>query len=292
MPIPQIYVFVQTGADDGNAEPDDFEVRCVRKFNEFQLAPRVDAVHWNNYNWFMNSIADNPNHRLYRGSGGSPTRIQEFSCQDLDIDMSYAPDFMIIFNKTEEVSVEDWSCVRAWLQDVIGDCPDADFETREKGRILLQAPNIQVVRTESETASQAAPTCGVNHYRFRNFLISQKDIMIYEVIKPFTDLPYTTITTEYSERGHTPFFSSLFIVPSWGVSGQDVQFLHQVWKYLGMQGDYEPERLYRERVEACTPAPGKIAEAEPRVYRRPLEEIVERYQTGTLVTVPGRKNRN
>ena len=64
-----------------------------------------------------------------------------------------------------------------------------------------------------------------DHYSFKTYFIEEKDTMLYEVYKPNTDLPYTSVIRNHSKRGHKAFFPTLYICNSWGVSRHDLPFL-------------------------------------------------------------------
>lgn len=98
--------------------------------------------------------------------------------------------------------------------------------------------------------------------------------MLYEVKKPFTDLPYTSVTRNYSKKGHIPFFTDLFICQSWGVARSDIAFLKHMWNELKMDGDFDLEKLMKAATEKCYPSDDNIPEPEPEVYRRSLDNVV------------------
>lgn len=92
--------------------------------------------------------------------------------------------------------------------------------------------------------------------------------MLYEVVKPYTDLPYVTLNLNFTENGHLDFFTSLFICTSWGICSDDVMFLKQCWNNLEMNGEFDLDKMLKERIDRC-----KKGEPEPRVWRAFLEHV-------------------
>jgi hypothetical protein len=103
--------------------------------------------------------------------------------------------------------------------------------------------------------------------------------MLYEIWKPNTDLPYTSVVRKYSERGHKAFFPTLYICNSWGVSRHDLPFLSFIWKQLGMKDEFDMDQMLKEATEKCYPSSNGEVEAEPEVYRRSIEDVLLILQT-------------
>lgn len=120
-------------------------------------------------------------------------------------------------------------------------------------------------------------------YYFRTLPMPRCDVMLYEVTKPHVDQPFTAVIFNFSQRGHTPFFSSLFICSQWGTTQTDIDFLHKAWNLLEMEGPFDIHEIMHRGVSECFPSPtnGYTPSAEPIVYRRTMEEtraiISQRY---------------
>ncbi len=95
--------------------------------------------------------------------------------------------------------------------------------------------------------------------------------MFYQVDRPYTDLPFTVYTKEFHENGHLDFFTSLFGSAAWGSSKHDVAFLKHFWTHFGMQGEFDMNKLLKDRIDSCYPPELK---AEPEVYRRTIDEVL------------------
>ena len=121
-------------------------------------------------------------------------------------------------------------------------------------------------------------------YEFRCEFWNGKDTMLYEVCKPHTDLPFTTIVHEWSTKGHLPFFSALFTQTSWGLCGGDMDFLSAAWKKLGMTEKtglpYDIDQIVQDKIKKC-----ERGEIEPQVYRKTIEEVITMFESRGFIGV-------
>lgn len=234
-------------------------------------APLVDSVHGLHHGWYLSNIAPCP-HKLYTVDLLGK-RLIEYEVADLPTTMNSYPDMVIYFNQGEKVTDVDWYHIRHWLRFHLLE-EEVDAGLVEKGNALIVKPEKQIValpgdETEAEDEEKKC-------YTFASQYLEEDDIMLYQVCKPFTDLPYTSVLREFSKKGHTRFFTSLFVCPSWGVSRFDVPFLEYIWKHrLQMEGAFDMDQLLRAATEACYPREdGIVPETEPEVYRRSIAEVV------------------
>ena len=102
----------------------------------------------------------------------------------------------------------------------------------------------------------------------------ERDMGFFQIDKPFTDRPYTTIIRSFKEQGYLPVFTSLYIDSSWGL-GPDNSFLAELWVHLGMNastGLFDLDSRINDHIRRCSPDNG-VPEAEPEVYRISIEEL-------------------
>lgn len=172
---------------------------------------------------------------------------------------SFGSDLLIGFN--DGIKVESWEDILAWLNSSGGEQYDRADKVLERTKfekpISGDLPNSvppQMVEPSGEYSFRCEPFLG-------GFL--------YEVVKPNTDRPYTVYEEKWVD--HINFFSSLFVCDSWGVSRQDLQFLHSAWKNLGMPGCLDLEGLVQKRVYEC-----EHGAPEPKVYRKSLIDVKTR----------------
>jgi hypothetical protein len=266
MPVPTIIVYTENPATET-------DTHIIRAFTDLGYIPLVDSVHNNNYQHFQSNFQQN--YRLYMYS---PTKIYEFTKEDLAAEMMFTPDFSISFREHEddELNAEQWFCLRCYLDYYITKQSherNLDFTKVETAKNILTHP----IKQATDAINHIDPPTPEQNvcYGFRSKYLEDIDVKLYEVTKPHTDLPYTSITRNFSKLGDLPFFSSLFICESWGVCNSDVEFLYQLWLHFNMEGEFDIDKLYRDRVEACYPKPTAVPEPEPEVYRRSIEQVTE-----------------
>lgn len=224
-------------------------------------APMVDAVNKYSYSHFYRN--KEAVHRLYFFDFEAKA-ITEYVIGELKESMENAPDLFIHFNHDDEITDEMWSAILEWIKyHVFGTSTDLVSTADE----WMKPPHTQVAELEI-----IAPEVLPDSYGYKEQYLESKDIMLYEVIKPNTDRPYVSVTREFSKVGHLPFYSSLFVSQSWGVSLYDISFLGKIWKHKEMDGEFKAQELYDDRVKRCI-----AGEKEPEVYRQKLEEVIKRF---------------
>jgi hypothetical protein len=269
MEIPTITVFVSTPS---TKEENDL----VKRLIELKFAPLVDANHKRSFDWFKNNVAPVP-HKLF---SLERQNVYYYDVEDLNENMTFGPNLMIHWNHDYDgIDEEKWRWIREWLVYYLYTCYDyLDFMNDEIkfADKLLQRPVSQVIPLlDSIEEEKSVPN---ECYLFQSHYAKDRDTMLYEIRKPFTDLPYTSVTRNFSVRGNKPFFASLYICSSWGVSRDDLPFLSFIWKQLEMVGEFDIDSILKEATERCYPGEGRVPEPEPEVYRRELKEVLTTLQ--------------
>lgn len=274
MDIPKIIVFV----DEKPTEFQDFMVTALVKRD---YAPMVDSLHSTSYDWFVQNVQPCP-HRLFTIDKENQ-EILFFVVDQLEPSTMFSPDLLIYFNDGFVCENVSWMYLKHWLQYLFFNEMETEFVV--KGEELMKKPfrDVQKLNEEENEAVDMKKT-GEKYYSLRKEYVEEDDIMLYEVCKPFTDLPYTSVIRSFSLKGAKPFFPSLYICPSWGVSRHDLPFLKYVWSSeFGFDpNEFDMDLFLKEATEACYPQPGMIPELEPEVYRRSIEDV--------LITLRDRKN--
>lgn len=262
MPVPLIVIFVSTPST-----PEDGQL--IDRFSTQGFLPLIDALHQEQYDWMNRNYHLTP-HAFYLFKDN---RIFDYTLQDTSPSIFFGPDFVISFQQADTITPENWRDIHAWLNyHICTRDPESKPLTREEQD---QLDRTQKFLTLPNTQNLSQPELNLpvltQEYELDVKLDSEHDICYYQVNKPHTDLPYTTLTRNFSTTGHLPFFTSLFIADSWGVASSDITFLERVWTHLKMPvGEFHMERLYMERVQACFKgAP------EPEVYRRTIPRVME-----------------
>lgn len=239
----------------------------ISTFNRLGYTTLVDSIHGKNYTW------------LYRNSENGRFFIQEkeelymFSREDLKKEMLLVPDFAVIFPDDKTLEDYEWSRIYKYLEAHLTDAME-DVENTEKVQQLLEKPVVATAVAEN-TLNEPQISKESDFYNLDTRYLENEDIMLYEVTKPFTDLPYTSVTFNYSAKGHKPFFTDLFIAPSWGVAQNDIQFLKHVWEKFNMEGEFNLDKMLKEATENCVPGECHVPAPEPVVYRRTILDVID-----------------
>lgn len=225
----------------------------------------VDAVHQNDLNYMQNNF---DNARFFF--------LSEFlSMCTKDELAQIAPDFVINFNMNFEVTEKQWVSISRLFENLIF----TEFNHPEE--IVAPAKELlnEFVIPAPITLPPEIPNIETKeHYELYTKHVEDRDVMLIQVEKPFCDLPYTVVIREFSKKGFVSFFTDLFICDSWGVSRKDYEFLEQVWKHWDMHGEYNLDKMLHEATKRCFPQEGEQPQAEPEVYRRPIENVLETFK--------------
>lgn len=237
--------------------------KIIKTFGDLGYTVLVDALHIKNYKWFQENITVG---RLFIFDRDE---LFMFTKENLDPAMIWTPDLSITFNDDAEISETQWDEIHLYLKQHLTD-EMIDMTNTMKVHKLLGKPTTQKVELEDIEIKKQEQ----DFYALNRCLLEKQDIMLYEVTKPFTDLPYTSVTRNYSKKGHLPFFTDLFICQSWGVARTDIAFLAEMWKELNMTGEFDLDKLLKEATEKCMPQENTLPEPEPEVYRRSLQDTI------------------
>jgi len=218
--------------------------------------------------------------------------------------MYSTPNFAISFE--EPVSKDMWECIRIWCTVVFyGNNNDIEnsFETANKFMVkpsiqkqenVLQGTPRVVDGLKSTVISMAPSKIDLKEgYFFQKMYDEGSDIMYYEVIAPSSELPFTVVVVNYSQKDDSWFFSDIYGCYSWDSNRMgcrhDYQFLVFLWKALKLPGEFTFE-VVKKRVDGCYPSrclPGILAQAEPIVYRKSLSQVVGNTKRAVVVEEEG-----
>lgn len=255
MNIVKLIVFVDTPATE-------YQTKIIQNLDGYGYATLVDALNCNRA-WFVKNMTGP--HRLIQKDFVTSYTTSDWGPEDKGI----KPQVAIYYNDDNPITEEEFFQVVKYFR-VIFDGQEPDYVPEkflEKPRVSKQElPPLEEVPKDKD------------YYDLRMQHVVDIDVMFYEVTKPFTDLPYTTYVKEFGTVGHLPFFTNLFVSKSWGVARKDIGFLQYLWKEFKMSGEFDIEKLVKDRVEKCTPGEGRYPEPEPEVYRRSLEEVLVTFQ--------------
>lgn len=236
------------------------EALLINTLRDQGFEPLVDGKHKTQKGWFTHNCVTP--HLLFLQTGESYVYKEG--------ETPFAPILGVFINNGDS-DEETLKMLDKWVKLKLFDKGQDDSDLEEFDHSLARPQRAENLLMDEDEDKDDDDT-----YTFHYEYIEQDDWMLYEVGKPHTDKPYTTVTRNYTTQGHLPFFSSLFKCQSWGVSDKDVQFLHKVWSFLNMSGECDIEQLVKDRVEACKPGPaGKLPEAEPEVWRNDITNVLQ-----------------
>lgn len=193
--------------------------------------------------------------------------IHMYSLNEIDM---YDPQLLLSFDTKNNVTKRQWYTVAKWLKSVFNGSVSQELH----GAFCdLFPPAVKVYKFTHDDDIIEEPN---TEYGFRQSFVDtlKGKICVCEIIKPFTDKPYTIVLRDYDSNSYLRLFTGLFICSSWGVSSRDVQFLNVLWNYLNMNethGDLCLEKRLIEDIESCKPQNG--GRVEPEVYRESLDYV-------------------
>lgn len=230
----------------------------------------LDAVHGNDKQWLQHKLQCP--HRLF----WFDMEKQQFVSETIDT-LDTTPSFVIYFNHDRLVTAFEWEQIQKFINALFLDQPMTGRTERCIQRLKTHqaAVNAQV---EPEDTTQGLP----QYYQFRSHLHEESDIAFFEIIKANSLTPYTTIVHDFSNVGYKPLFTNYFTVNVFKNDCIAIQFLMKLWERF-MEGPMDLDQLLKEATEACYPGENFIPNAEPRVYARTIEQVMENmvYRTQT-----------
>lgn len=265
--IPTITVFVSHPITS-------IENDIVKRLVNLGFAPLVDASHKNSHSWFLNNVKAT-DHKLFTFENQN---VYFYDVNDLHPEMDFTPNLMIHWSEDhKKLEDEEWRSIREWLKYKFFTCYDyIDYLTKE---ITIADEMMKRPFTDKRVAKDEKLPQQQDYYSFNTFFIEEKDTMLYEIWKPNTDLPYTSVIRNYGKRGHKAFFPTLYICNSWGVSRHDLPFLSFMWKQLDLKDEFDMDQMLKEATERCYPSANGEVESEPEVYRRTIDDVLLILQT-------------
>jgi len=200
---------------------------------------------------------------------------QWYMYDNLDLGKYLSPHILLSFNQNELLDELDWEFIYSWLLAAFNNEMTDELNTRMLQ--LVPPPEVCVPITRDVLkAEHDLP----QDYAFRYLIDDERDMGLFEVIKPNTIEPYTVVVRNFKKKSFLPFFTALYVCTSWGVSNYDHLFLVKVWEHMKLTekyGDLDLERRLREDIAKCSSDNPGGPEAEPEVYRKYIHEVMEKW---------------
>jgi len=262
----KLFLFVDTPASDEDVKVHDHFDQAY-----FLL---VDAVHKRDKNWMMRTFGETQHMCYYQENtsyrGWEFDRVENLGVEDF-------PTLVVCFQDNDEVTENDWTYINQYMQSLLLKCKIDNvlfgkvekFMSRCMKEKVAQKPDLTSFDMEEKDVKEE-----VKAYSFRCEVNTAWDVCLVEIVKPYTDLPYTVVLRDFVRDGYLRLFTSIFICQSWGVSRDDHLFLKELWVRLGMEGECDLEKMLKEHTELCFPGEGRAPVCEPEVYRSTLEDVI------------------
>jgi hypothetical protein len=225
-------------------EKEEPSIELINRFDKEKVPFLLDAQ-GKSISWFKNNIS---NGRLF------DINFTMFSIDDLDTSVVTLIIPLLLCVPTLGLTEFEWSELR--------------YKLMSNAKDIFNAVNMTA---EAESDYKRLPETESIGYHVEYKHDELHDCAFYQLTKPFTDLPYTVVVNNHSERGHIPFFASLFSVTSWGICGHDMDFLSKVWHEFGLPGEFNAEKVVLDAIELAK----KDESKKPRVYRRTLDDVYQ-----------------
>lgn len=254
----------------------------INEFNEKKFAHLVDSIHLNNEYYLKKNFSHVPHRLVYVSVYNLVARLTFEEIKDFESPKK-TPDFILYFDESEELTDKDWEFLCKYFDRLFN--YDILPFVNQRGYYLLETAKepaeiawheYKLPEITEKVDSMVCDTDSVEeYYDFKEKFVNERDVALFEIRKPYTDLPYTMVVREFSKVGYLPLFSGFYIEMSWGVSPKDDAYLRFLWDQLKMEGDCDLEKLQKERALKCYPAKGVMPDPPPEVYRKSIDDVLK-----------------
>lgn len=127
---------------------------------------------------------------------------------------------------------------------------------------------------QPQTAYQKDVINNRDYYDYNEYYVADKDWMLVNISRPSNEPSFTTIVKQFTEVGYEPMFAYFFFSNQWGLLKGDYDFLKELWKQKGLEGEYDHSKILKKYVDKTLPAQGQLPEEEPQVFRGDFRKLV------------------
>ncbi len=242
----------------------------INTFEKEGFTPNYDAYNGSNHHWFKEQLKGP--HKLYCLHF---TYIESISVDQLYD--NFEASFFIAYDENEIVTPVEWLDIEKWLKNIFfGGTYPYPIDVLE----LLETPDKLTPNTFYSVPQKSIQPEIVKRpgHSFRWELLEERDTCVYEVVRDGYK-PFTVVIFPFSSKGHLYFFTDIYGSKEWDFNriecAGDYLFLQQVWKDIGLDGDFTMERV-KKRIDMCYPCEANqyMPYPEPIIYRTSLEEVI------------------
>lgn len=239
-------------------------VLLIKGFRKFGFEPMIDGIHGKDKNWLQQKLQC-PHRLFYKDY--LQTQFLSDTVDKLQID----PSFVVYFNDDQLITNFEWEQITKFVNSIMLQQPMSDRTERCIQRLLKQ---MTTKNLQSDIASEDSTKGLPQYYQFRSMVHEESDKAFFEIIKSNSTTPYTTIINDYSKVGYKPLFTNYISIDSFKNDCIAVHFLGKLWERF-MDGPFDLDGLLKEATEQCYPSENFIPNAEPKVYARTIEQVME-----------------
>jgi hypothetical protein len=263
----------------------------IKNFENENIQTFYDDIHSRDIGWLKKQL-NNVDHRLYIRTFGD--QIIDIKIEDFkdDVINSHELLFFVVYN-----DFSDWDKLLKFLRYIHEDIYyDSDVEYIDKliPRIKKQKIELDKIGYTENLDGKVIKSMPPEYddikdcYTFKYEYIENKDIMVYQVTRPGTNLPYCVVVYNHQKHGHNNFFTDIYGDPTWDINRRecrfDYTFLQKVWETLELPGKFDIQ-LVKERIKKCYPGrikEGLTPESEPIIYRQNIKDVLSKLKKLSL----------
>lgn len=223
------------------------------------FVPLVDALHGKDLDWLTRNY-QSP-HRFFNISHDGAIEMKMVT------ELTEPPQMAIHFNSEQTITDFEWDQIKLYIVNLLYGNGISERTRRCINRLK------DYVATPTTLVEPVQPTLP-QFYEFNSKMLEDRDIAVFEIIKANTTTPYTTIIREFSVKGYKPLFTNYFACNAFRNDFIAIHFLMKLWEEF-MQGPMDLDQMLMEATEACYPGDSYIPIAEPEVYMKPMNQVLE-----------------
>lgn len=238
----------------------DIDAKFMTLFEEQGFVPLVDGLHRDQFEWLKRYYMDTPHLFCWLDDDrqchfGTVHRLQ------------HLPSFVVYFTQNSAVSTFEWDQIELYFRYLING-------TNISERTLRCVKKLKDRFAQPEVILQSEQPNLPQYYEFKSKLLEEQDIAVFEITKANGTTPYTTIVRNFSVKGYKPLFTNYFACNAFRKDWIAIQFLSKLWDET-MQGPMDLDEMLKEATEACYPGENYVPIAEPEVYMKSMDEVLE-----------------
>lgn len=253
----QFIIFPFTDAE-GHVIDCSENVFLIKALENEGFVPMVDNVNGNNLHYLQTRFI-------------SPHRFYCFAGDHLEsktgVELDKKPHLAIHFNQGDIVTDFDWEQIDLYIHNLVFGFAINDRTKRAIKKLVDAIARPKVIK-QSEMPELP------QYYEFNSKMFEDRDIAIFEIKKANSQTPYTTIVRQFSIKGYKPLFTNYFACNSFRNDNIALQFLMKLWEKF-MTGPMDLEGMLKEATQACYPGEDYIPIAEPEVYTKSMQQVLE-----------------